>query len=204
MPDAIFVDRREDTRVIVNIGGRYMLSSKRDEMGNRREFACRALNMSTRAMLVAAPVLGPIGERVITYFGEFGTIDGTIIRLMERSFVMSIKASDSLRERLAAKLSWLEEHKAYDVPDCRQHRRIVPRRPFSTLTFADGETATCLVIDLSASGVAVSADIVPPLGAVVAVGAVVGRVRRHFAEGFAVAFEETQDLRKLQRLLMRS
>lgn len=201
--DAAVIDRRESMRVILNMSGRYMLASRRDEQGNRREFACRAVNMSIRALLVLAPVPGPVGERVIAYFGEFGTIDGTITRVLANGFVMSITASDDQRDRLAAKLAWLEDHRTYDIPDARGHRRIVPRNPLSTLTLASGETSTCLVIDLSESGAAVSADIVPPIGAPVAVGAVVGRVQRHFAEGFAVTFEETQVLRHLQRLLMR-
>jgi hypothetical protein len=202
--DAMVVDRRDTMRVILNMAGRYMLSSRRDEQGNRREYACRAVNMSTRALLVLAPVLGPVGERVIAYFGEFGTIDGAIIRVMERGFVMSITASDALRDKIAAKLAWIEDHRTHDAPDWRSHRRIVPRRPFSTLTLASGETWTCLVIDLSVSGVAVSADVMPPLGTPVAVGSVVGRVQRHFAEGFAVAFEEVQVLRTLQKRLMQT
>lgn len=199
----MIVDRRDSVRVILNMGGRYMLASKRDAEGNRREYACRAVNMSTKAMLLLAPVLGPVGERVIAYFGEFGTIDGTITRLIERGFVMSITASDRLRDRLAAKLAWLQDHRTNDIPDARTHHRIVPRRPFSTLTLASGRTYTCLVMDLSESGAAVSADVCPPVGTPVAIGAVVGRVRRHFTEGFAVAFEEHHELRDLQRLLMR-
>lgn len=200
--DAMVVDRRDTMRVILNIRGRYMLASRRDEHGNRREYACRAVNMSTRALLVLAPVLGPVGERVIAYFGEFGTIDGAIIRVIDNGFVMSINASDTLRDKLAAQLAWIEDHRNHDVPDWRLHRRIVPRRPFSTLTLASGETYTCLVIDLSVSGAAVSADVMPPVGTPVAVGSVVGRVQRHFAEGFAVVFEEVQVMRTLQKRLM--
>ncbi len=201
---AVVIDRRDTMRVILNMGGRYMLSSRRDAQGNRREYACRAVDMSTRALLVLAPVLGPVGERVIAYFGEFGTIDGKIIRTFERGFVMSIDGSEVLRDKIAAKLAWIKDHQTHDTPDVRGHRRIVPRRPFSVLTLANGQTCTCLVMDLSISGAAVSADVMPPVGAAVAVGSVVGRVRRHFAEGFAIAFEEVQVLHTLQERLMRA
>lgn len=202
--DATVIDRRDAMRVILNMGGRYMLASRRDSSGNRREYACRAVDMSTRALLLLAPVIGPVGERVIAYFAEFGTIDGKIVRTLERGFVMSIDGNDVLRDKIAVKLAWIEDHRTHDIPDVRGHRRIVPRRPFSILTLADGGTYTCLVMDLSISGAAVSADVMPPIGAVVAVGSVIGRVRRHFAEGFAVAFEEVQVLRTLQRRLMRT
>jgi hypothetical protein len=202
--NAVVIDRRDTMRVILNMGGRYMLSSRRDAQGNRREYACRAVDMSTRALLMLAPVIGPVGERVIAYFGEFGTIDGKIIRTFERGFVMSIDGSEVLRDKIAAKLAWIEDHRTHDIPDGRSHRRIVPRRPFSVLTLASGATCTCLVMDLSISGAAVSADVMPPVGAVVAVGSVIGRVCRHFAEGFAIAFEEVQVLRTLQERLMRT
>ena len=48
----------------------------------------------------------------------------------------------------------------------------------SILTFADGATQDCIVIDMSASGVAVLADVQPPIGFPLAVGACVGRVIR--------------------------
>jgi hypothetical protein len=201
--DLVAVDRRVDIRVITSIPGRYSLGSRHDLNGRRREFACRALNMSPRAMLLAAPVNGPPGERVIAHFDRFGQLDGQITRVLSRGFVMSIAASEDERARLAVKLAWLEDHKNHDVNEARQHERIVPRDPYSILTLADGRTLTCLVIDMSASGVAVSADIVPPVDTPLAVGKVIGRVRRHFTEGFAVEFLEIQNLDMLPHRLLR-
>jgi hypothetical protein len=201
--EPVAAERRTDIRVITNIPGRYILGSRSDERGNRREFACRALNLSTRAMLLAAPVLGPPGERVIAHFDQFGRLEGSIIRLLSRGFVMSIAASDAEREKIAAKLVWLEDHKNHDAHEARKHERVVPRNPYSWLTLADGRTQACFVIDLSASGIAVSADLKPDLGTVLAVGRVVGRVRRHFAEGFAVEFVQVQDIDLLPSLLLR-
>jgi hypothetical protein len=201
---AAVAERRTDIRVITSIAGRYMLGSRRDERGNRREFACRALNMSPRAMLLAAPVAGPPGERVITHFARFGRLEGSIVRVLSRGFVMSIAASDEERDRLASKLAWLEDHKNHDAHEARKHERVVPRNPYSWLTLADGRTQGCFVIDLSVSGVAVSADLKPDIGAVLAVGRVIGRVRRHFAEGFAVEFVQVQDIDRLPSLLLRT
>jgi hypothetical protein len=202
--DIVAVDRRADIRVITSIPGRYSLGSRHDGRGNRREFACRALNVSTRAMLLAAPVSGPPGERVVAFFDRFGQMEGNIIRvLMRGGFVMSIAATEDERARFAAKLAWLEDHKNHDAHEARKHERIVPRDPYSTLTLADGRMLTCLVIDMSASGVAVSAEVVPKIGTPVAVGTVIGRVRRHFAEGFAVEFIEVQNIDMLPHRLLR-
>lgn len=196
-------ERRLDARFITSLAGRYMLSSKRDTLGNRREFACRALNMSALNMLLACPVAAPLGERVITHIDQFGKLEGKITRLMDRGFVMSLTGTGEEQAKRAAKLVWLEDHKNHDVHDVREHGRIVPRNPYSTLVLPDGQTLTCLVIDMSVSGAAVSADIQPEIGMPLALGKVVGRVRRRFAEGFAIQFIETQALETLEDSLIR-
>ena len=55
---------------------------------------------------------------------------------------------------------------------------------------------------MSASGAAVSADIVPKIGTPLAVGKVVGKVIRHLEDGFAVRFNEIQQLDGLERMIV--
>jgi hypothetical protein len=202
--DLEFAERRQEIRVVVRVAGRFSLASRRDRNGDRRQFACRAVNMSQTSMMLASPVSGPVGEQVIAYFAEFGTIQGSVSRVLDGGFVMRIIANTDERSRLLRKLIWLEQNKNNDVPDVRNHKRIVPREPISTLTFSDGSMLGCFVIDMSASGAAVSADIVPEIGSAVAVGKIDGRVVRHFAEGFAVEFQNPQSTAKLEQLIHRS
>jgi hypothetical protein len=68
------------------------------------------------------------------------------------------------------------------------------------LLFADGSMRTCFVIDLSVTGAAISGDIVPDVGTVIAVGKIVGRVVRHLEAGFAVKFEDMQDRANVESL----
>jgi hypothetical protein len=42
------------------------------------------------------------------------------------------------------------------------------------------------------SGAAVSADTVPDIGTIMAIGSVVGKVVRHFPDGFAIQFIQRQ------------
>jgi hypothetical protein len=56
---------------------------------------------------------------------------------------------------------------------------------------------------VSASGIAVFADVSPPMGTPIAVGKVVGRVVRHFNDGFAVHFSQLQDLATVEDLVAR-
>jgi hypothetical protein len=197
-------ERRDDVRVIVNMGGRYMLASKRNLKGERCEFACRIVNVSLAAMALAAPVPGPLGERVIVYSEQLGRLHGSITRLMTSGFVMSIAANPQTREKLAAKLDWLDKQKdSPDLPDSRRHARVMPKNPMATLLHADGSLTSCLVIDFSDSGAAVSADLYPAIGTPLAVGKMVGRVVRRFAEGFAVEFTEKMTLPEVERRLAR-
>lgn len=55
---------------------------------------------------------------------------------------------------------------------------------------------------MSGSGVAISADVVPLLETVVAVGKVTGRVVRHFGEGFAVELKQPQNPNTIEQHLI--
>ena len=144
-------ERRNEMRVLVNIPGRYQLASKRKLNGDRREFACRIVNLSATAMAIAAPVLGPVGERAIVFTDTLGPLHGAILRHMSTGFVMSIVADEQTRERVATKVAWFAKQK--DDPQTnenRRHARIVPKNPTATILLADGSLVSCLVMDYSA------------------------------------------------------
>jgi PilZ domain len=186
----------------LRLGGRYSLANRRDAAGNRREFACRTSKVSPFKMAVDVPVIGAVGERVISYFGEFGKLDGWITDVVKGGFMFELAVKREMREQLASKMSWLDRQQKDAVIDARAQERIVPANPHSQLIYADGTTETCLVIDVSASGVAVSAETQPAVGTPLAVGRTVGRVVRHFREGFAVKFIEVLEREKLERLVI--
>jgi len=180
-----------NARILASLPGRYMLANRRNAAGERREFACRIVNISPRDMTLAAAVLGPVGERVIVYSAIFGRLEGQILRAMANGFMMSIVASHEEREKLRTKLAWLAAQKqSPETPDPRRHARIVLPDPIATLTLQDGTSMSCFVIDVSASGAAVSADCFPNIGTPVRIGQAEARVVRLFLEGFAVEFDE--------------
>jgi hypothetical protein len=202
--DITIVDRNRFARTSATILGRYSLASRRNSRGERREFSCRTVEISCYDLAVMVPVPGPIGERVIASFHELGKLEGQIIRLNGDGFIMSLVLRADQRERLSAKILWLEMRKHLNLPDDRRHKRVIPKHPQSSVMLADGRVSDCFVIDMSASGVAVSAEIDPKIGDVLAVGKVVGRVVRIFREGFAVRFIELQDPDALEHLVLRS
>lgn len=184
--------------------GRYNISGRRDLRTKERQFLlCRAERVTAHGMRLIAPVIGEIGEPVTVQFDSFGELTGSISKVMQHGFNFSIKANDAERAQLAAKIEWFEKRLRDEVSDIREHGRVVPREPLSTLIFADGSTVRCLVVDMSRSGVAVSAGHVPDLGTPLAIGKLVGRVVRHFAGGFAIEFIESQDLERVERLAIK-
>ena len=190
--------------VNVAIGGHYTLANCFDAQGKPRTFACRTSRVSPFRMMVAVPVVGRIGDRITSYFGDFGKLDGHISDIASGSFLLELAMTTSMREKLATKLSWLDKkQKDPAVREARIHARIIPASSHSTLTFADGSTRSCFIIDMSASGAAVSADVQPQIGMPLAVGTCVGRVVRLLPHGFAVKFVEKQNRSELERLIVR-
>jgi hypothetical protein len=158
--------------------------------------------VSPTAIALAAPVNGSIGERAFVTIEHLGKFKGSIIRILDGGFVMSIVATEQERDKFAAKIDWFEQFKNFDVADQRSDARFVPENPRSRIVLADGRSEECFVLDLSASGAAISAQTVPEIGSVLALATIVARVVRHFDGGFAVRFIEKQDVQRLEMRLV--
>lgn len=190
-----------DVKFIGAIAGRYALPERRGGESRAPVYACRLCSISTRAAVIVGPVVGKSEERVAAHFDEFGIIRGRISRRLPSGFVLQLQLSASERDKLGSKIVWQKKHVHEQVEDKREHRRILPRDPRTTITLADGSTLPCFVIDVSQSGLAVSADIWPDVGTPMAVGKLVGRVVRHLDVGFALQFLQIQELDRLEGLL---
>ncbi len=197
--EVVIVDRRQqNSRIIMSVPGSYILADHRNARGERRTFPCRAVNISPESIALAAPVSGQLGERAFVSVEHLGKFKGSVVRLLDGGFVMSIVASDEERVRLAAKIDWFDQLKNFDVADQRADQRFVPTNPRSRIVFADATSEECFVLDLSASGAALSAQTIPQVGIVLALATIVARVVRHFEGGFAVLFIERQDVQHVE------
>lgn len=178
-------EQRRFQRVRVNLLGRYMLA-------DRREFPCQVVDMSPGGMGLVAPVSGKVGERVVAYIDHLGRLEGTIIRVFPNGFAMGIAATQRKRDKLAAQLTWLANRHILGLPEDRRHDRIIPRNPRTTMIMPDGSAVTCRIIDMSLSGAAVKGETDPPIGTLVTLGKIQGRVVRQLEEGVAVEFTRLQ------------
>jgi hypothetical protein len=165
-------------------------------------FAARAVNLSPHGIALSSPVTARLSDRVIAEIDQFGKYEGRVIRLLQGGFVMSVLTSDAERAKLAARIEWFEKHKDHDATDQRADQRKVPACPYSQMMVPNSKTETCLVLDYSASGAAISAESIPAIGTVMAIGAVVARVVRHFEGGFGVQFVHKQNAGGIEKALI--
>jgi hypothetical protein len=192
--------------VRIEAQGTYTLPNWYDPQGRLRSFACRTTRVSPFRMLVDVPVVGKVGDRLTSYFRDFGKFEGQISDISAGSFLLELEMTRAMRVRLADKLVWLER-KLKDPTSVREERkdaRFIPSAPHSTLTLHDGIVVPCFIIDFSASGVAISSELQPKIGMPLAIGSCIGRVVRVFPEGFAVRLvEPVHNLLELERRLIR-
>ncbi len=175
------VDKRRHQRVRVAVLGRYMLPS-------RQEFPCQTIDMSPGGVALTAPVRGALKERVICYIDQIGRIEGSVSRIFDTGFALSLSVPLLKREKLADQLTWLGNRHALGMPEDRRHERVAPRNPRSTLGLSDGRSYPVRLIDVSVSGAAFTAEVHPPVGTPVTLGTTAAHVVRGFSGGVAVEF----------------
>ena len=191
--------------VEVTVAGSYSLPRWYDCEGKLRTFACRTSRVSPFRMMVDVPVVGKVGERVTSYFQDFGEFQCTISATLKAGFLMELDMTRARRAWMSEKLTWLEKKQKDDsIQELRHEARFVPQASHTMLTLADGSNHSCFIIDVSTAGVAISCEYDPPIGTVLAVGACVGRVIRKYDSGFAVKFAEKQLREDVGRLIVRS
>src|SRR5262249_55237143 len=94
-----------------------------------REYSCQVPGISPGGIMLFAPVVGRIGERIVAYVDHLGRLEGAIVRIFSLGFAMTIMATARKRDKLAAQLTWLANRHIFDMPEERKHPRIVPRNP---------------------------------------------------------------------------
>ena len=191
----------EESRVIT---AKYNIADRHDlRTGSRLFFACRVEHLTDMEMTLSVPVTGEIGDAVFVQVKALGDIKGSVVKRTRTGFVMSISATQAERARLKVKIDWFEKIRARKAVNKRLHDRFTPTNPHSTLIFGDGSTLRCFVVDMSASGAAVSANVRLEAGTPLALGKVIGRVVRHLPNGFAIRFVSAVNVGVLEDLLIK-
>ena len=192
---------RGDARFIGDVPGSFVLLDRTGGDWETRSLPFRARSVSTGRTVVTAEVQVERGERVALRFDGVGIRYGTVERPLKNGFVANLVADETNGSDVDARIGWLKQKSLGRAENRRRHPRVLPRDAQSFLVLGLDSFVKCRVRDMSRSGAAIEAEIQPPIGQLLAVGAVPARVARHFEGGFGVAFIELQQLDQLEALL---
>ncbi|WP_137152076.1 hypothetical protein [Devosia sp. FKR38] len=190
----------EQLHYISSVAGRYTLGD-RPQIPGVNILACRLRAISERSLIAAAPVAGSVGDAITLRFAPFGTLRGHIARHVADGFVVVLDQTAEAQAALARRIGQFQHRRWTGMTDKRAEKRFMPAEPRSVLIRNNREMLPCLVVDYSACGAAVSAQVQPELGERVMVGQVEADVVRLFDVGFAVHFAEPQAVDDIESLL---
>ena len=192
---------KHDVKFIGDLAGSYLLSSRESETAaGQRVFGCRARSVSVQMAVLAVPVVGAVHEKLALKLDGLGLLRATVARITHDGFAAELHIPAKDVDTFAARIDWLKQRHIKALTDRRDAKRWLPRNPRSVLIVGKAEIA-CLVIDLSTSGAAVSADIMPKIGQPIVVGGIMGRVVRRIEAGFAIQFLAPQPADTVESLI---
>jgi len=80
--------------------GSYTLPNWYDPEGKLRSFACRTTRVSPFRVLLDVPVVGRVGDRLTSYFREFGKFEGVISDTVHGGFLLELEMTRAERANL--------------------------------------------------------------------------------------------------------
>ncbi|HEY1836152.1 MAG TPA: PilZ domain-containing protein [Rhizomicrobium sp.] len=180
-------ERRRYKRVAINIQGKVFVP------GDERDASCSIVDLSPGGAQVKCELGLPAGTAVVLYIDGFGRFEGVVARPVEPTsppqdhFGIKFICSALKRERVAEQLTAYLNKGVVEDATLRRHDRA-PTKGLARFTRANGDIVGCEVLDLSLSGVSLKSDVKPPIGEVVLIGQMAGRVARHHESGIGIEF----------------
>ena len=175
-------DRRRASRVSTRLDGQIF-----DPL-TWKSLPCRVLNLSEGGALVECAGHEEFASEIVLHVAHFGRFEARVAHRSTSLAGLSFKAGEAGRNRLKDMLKAYAERGAVAAPAIRKHPRIRADGKVSVQFLPAGENL-CDVLDISPEGVSLKTDVRPPLGDIVRVGEIRGRVTRHHAQGIALLFE---------------
>ena len=156
---------------------------------------CEAVAVTARGLTVACEVAVQPGERIIANFRGLGEIEGVVDRNEDGWFVLDLRESPERLAALSKRFLWTIRRQTEGAPERRLSERIDQKLRKTVLKSKDGRETTGEMIDLSETGAAVRLGAESPyfwVGQEVFLDARSGLVRRHFAGGVGIEFDEAR------------
>ena len=180
-------ERRRYKRVPIDIQGKIFVP------GDERDADCSIVDLSPGGAQVACAMALAAGTAIVLYIDGFGRFEGVVARPIEPSnqpaghLGIKFNCSALKRERVAEQLTAYLNKGVIDEATLRRHERA-PTKGLASFTRANGDIIGCEVLDLSLSGVSLKTETKPPIGEVVLIGQMAGRVARHHESGIGIEF----------------
>jgi hypothetical protein len=175
--------------------GRYMLADK-------SEHACQISDLTPDQARFSGAQKAEVGEHVIAYIEEIGRVEGDVTNADADSFLLMFTVPANKRDKIAAKLNWMQNRDEHGTPEMRRHTRHEPRDTNTVLTLPDGRSYECEILDISLSGAAIKAQVIPSIGTQVTLGKTKGTVTRIHECGVGIQFGQLLDEPELQRQIV--
>ena len=151
---------------------------------------CTVMDMSMGGVALRAEVDSTVGEAVIVALPQIGLLRGRVARVFAGGFAVAFEQGRAQRERVASYLTWVVASRLDPELEERTFERIVPFRRVVAISVAGKPTVAARIVDMSRSGVALTATATVSLGDPVTVGGTRAVVVRLLEGGFAARFVE--------------
>lgn len=186
------VFEEQETRSLSEIMfGRYMLADK-------SEHVCQIRDLTPDNARFSGAQPAAVGEHIIAYIEQIGRVEGDVTGSDGETFDVMFTVPASKRDKIAAKLNWLQNHEDDGTPDQRRHTRHEPRDTSTVLSLPDGRSYECEILDISLSGAAIKAPVIPSIGTQVTLGKTRGTVTRVHECGVGIEFGQLLEEPDLQ------
>lgn len=192
---------KSEARFIGDVPGCFVFLDRSGQQWESQSFSFSARSVATGRAVVTTETAVERGERVALRFDTIGIRRGVIERALKDGFIVNFVDVAAGEDTVDARIDWLNRKTRGRAEDRRAHRRVIPRNANAVLILGAENHIECRIKDISCSGAAVAAPVAPPIGNLLAIGAVPARVVRHFEGGFGVRFLEIQVLADLEGLL---
>lgn len=160
--------------------------------GDRAEFHAVTDEISAAGIHFRSAGVAILHESLTCNIRFIGRLTGRVIQSAKDAFVIRVAAERRLIDSVMRELVLLSSEQQYQT---RLHPRVKPSRPDVAIQLADGRILPGRLLDVSASGVALTLAEPLEIGTVIRVGRTSARIIRHFEGGLGAAFLEPLDPR---------
>lgn len=166
-------------RVRIPLKARFMLA-------DGIEHPARVRTISPAAAVIESDVRCRPGDTAIVYVDKIGRLEAVVTGLEPGLIRLQLDKRRARRIRTADALTWLVNRGTQDTSNRKSSR--IRQESMAEAVREDGSVNHCRILDISVTGASVAIMPRPPVGTVLNIGRMRGRVVRHHETGVGMEF----------------